>query len=154
MATMPEPVTGVIEGHIKRAQSRMHAVIERLIARALDHDRSRMEEPELSGFLAMEAAIRGEMAYGSPEYKEAIAASRMASELHYSNNAHHPEHYREGVSGMSLLDILIWLADCKAGSETVSNGGMLDSLEYLRNRYAIGNQLYSILQSTIKELEW
>src|SRR5215471_7801928 len=97
----------------------------------------------------MQEAIGGSPSYGTPEYKEAIERSRAASEHHYSQNAHHPEHYKNGVRDMSLLDLLLWIADCKASGDRGSSSRMGDLLIFLRARYALGDQVVGILEATI-----
>lgn len=58
------------------------------------------------------------------------------------------------INRMSLLDILEMLADWKAAGERTANGNLAASLVYNRREHAIGDQLFTILEMTAKELGW
>lgn len=59
-----------------------------------------------------------------------------------------------GIFGMSLLDVIEMLADWKAAGMRHANGNITQSLEINRKRFGISEQLFMILQNTVKELEW
>jgi hypothetical protein len=73
---------------------------------------------------------------------------------HYSNNSHHPEHYKNGIDDMDLLDVIEMLMDWKASTERHDDGNIHSSLEINKNRFHISEQLYNILNNTIKNLGW
>ena len=58
------------------------------------------------------------------------------------------------INRMSLLDILEMLADWKAAGERTANGNLAESLAVNRQKHAIGDQLFAILENTAKELGW
>lgn len=58
------------------------------------------------------------------------------------------------INRMSLLDILEMIADWKAAGERTANGNLADSLAFNRQKHAIGDQLFAILENTAKELGW
>lgn len=59
-----------------------------------------------------------------------------------------------GINGMSLLDILEMLADWKAAGERYKGGNIAQSLAHNRERFGISDQLFAILENTVKELGW
>lgn len=139
--------------HIKRVRGWMGAAYSRIIARCIDHDKSKLESPEKEGFDEVTNALHG-ITYGSGEYKAQLAKLKPVLEHHYAHNSHHPEHYPNGIDGMSLLDLIEMLCDWKAASERHADGSIQRSLEINRERFKIGDQLQSILQNTAAEMGW
>ena len=139
--------------HIGKVQEYIAACIDSLRFRAKVHDASKLLPPEKEAFDEMTPILSG-LTYGSDEYKAGIARLGPALEHHYFVYAHHPEHYPDGVNGMSLLDVLEMLCDWKAASERHANGDIARSLRINRERFGIGEQLAAILENTAVELEW
>lgn len=141
--------------HIGRVQELIADAIRNLQARATNHDQSKLLEPELSAFARLKALDLSGMAYGSDEYRACLRAEKPAIAHHYAANSHHPEHYANGLDGMSLLDLLEMILDWKAATERMKDGGSIrKSLEMNRARFEISDQLYSILANTLSELGW
>ena len=95
-----------------------------------------------------------DLVYGSDEYKECLKRMGPALAHHYANNTHHPEHYPNGINGMSLLDLIEMLADWKAAGMRHSTGSIEKSLEINRARFGMSDQLFEIFQNTVRELGW
>jgi len=124
-----------------------------LSVRALNHDVSKLKEPELSGFANAKIRLSGAQ-YGSEEYKRLLDESRPTIEHHYAHNSHHPEHWPNGIDDMSLLDVVEMLADWYAAGQRTKGGSMAQSLTVNESRFAISPQLASILRNTARELGW
>lgn len=139
--------------HIDKVRDRMREVMGKLTARAIDHDASKLAEPEKSGYDKLTADLK-DIVYGTPEYKQALADAKPAIDHHYQVNSHHPEHYDNGIYDMSLLDVIEMLCDWKAASERTKQGSIAQSLSHNRQRFQIDDQLASILENTVKELGW
>ena len=139
--------------HIAKVGARIDEIREKLNDRAGMHDRSKLEEPEKSAFDLMTVQLRA-LVYGSDEYKAALKANQPTIDHHYAHNSHHPEHYPNGIAGMSLLDLIEMLADWKAATERVKQGSMAQSLGVNRDRFGIDPQLFAIIENTVKELGW
>ncbi len=140
--------------HIDRVQTLIQTAINNLAVRAVKHDLSKLEEPEKSTFDECTLKLKA-MAYGSDEYKAALAELKPALDHHYAANSHHPEHYENGVAGMSLFDVLEMLIDWKAATERMKGGGDIRrSLEINRDSFKLSPQLEAILTNTIRELSW
>jgi hypothetical protein len=140
--------------HIKRVNELLLCCMSILSLRAATHDNSKLVEPEKSTFDACTLKLKA-MAYGSDEYKAALAELKPALDHHYAANSHHPEHYASGVNDMNLFDVIEMLMDWKAATERMQGGGDIRrSLEINRDRFKLSRQLESILANTIKEMKW
>ena len=139
--------------HISKVQERIRIVTNELTIRAVRHDMSKLAEPEKSGYDKLTADLK-DIVYGSPVYKQALADAKPVIDHHYRANSHHPEHYANGIAGMSLLDIVEMLCDWKAASERTKQGSIAQSLTHNKTRFGISDQLAAILENTVKELGW
>lgn len=140
--------------HIRRVNELLLCCTSILSLRAAVHDNSKLEEPEKSTFDACTLKLKA-MAYGSDEYKAALAEIKPALDHHYAANSHHPEHFTNGVDGMNLFDVVEMLMDWKAATERMKGGGDIRrSLEINRDRFKISPQLESILANTIRDMDW
>lgn len=137
--------------HIRRVQELMQRVVDNLITRAIAHDLSKLSDPEVAVFAEYTPHLK-ELVYGSPEYRECLRMMQPALDHHYSHNAHHPEFHPTGVNGMSLLDLIEHLVDCKAASERHATGDIQKSITINKPRFGYSDQLESILRATVQEL--
>lgn len=139
--------------HINRVRELVGNCIRNLQDRRLVHDQSKLTSMEKAIFDEMTPKLK-DSTYGSDEYKGFLAAMKPALDHHYANNSHHPEHYPNGIDGMSLLDLIEMLCDWKAAGERHANGSMERSLEVNRARFNVSPQLQSALENTARELGW
>lgn len=139
--------------HVNIVQNRMEEVIKELTFRMRYHDASKLHEPEKSMYDEFAPKLK-DTTYGSDEYKGYLKEMGVALQHHYENNSHHPEHYPNGVNGMSLIDLIEMLADWKAAGMRHSDGDITKSLEINKGRFGVSDQLFEILQNTVKELGW
>lgn len=139
--------------HIDRVRQLIRHVTANFMQRALVHDRSKLEDPEKSAFDYATPRLAGST-YGSDEYKGFLADLKPALDHHYAANSHHPEHYPNGVDGMSLLDVLEMLCDWKAAGERHNDGSIERSLKVNQERFKVSPQLQAILENTARELGW
>lgn len=139
--------------HIFRVRDLMEVIINELAMRALEHDRSKLQEPEKSLFDRCTPLLRS-LEYGSPEYMSALDDLGPALEHHYQNNRHHPEYFAAGTISMNLIDIIEMLADWKAASERVPDGSLKKSLPINIERFSIAPPLGAILYNTAHHLGW
>lgn len=138
--------------HIGRVQDMITLCADLLELRAMVHDDSKLKSPEKEVFDEMTPKLKGST-YGSEEYKGFLASMKVALDHHYSKNSHHPEHFTNGINGMSLFDLLEMTCDWKAAGERHADGSIERSLTVNKERFNIGDQLYEILQNTARELE-
>lgn len=147
--------TADTQEHIGKVQARIAEVQARLDNRADMHDRSKLAEPEKSAYdNLMRFKSSHDMVYGSPDYAEGLKILGPALDHHYAANSHHPQHYENGIAGMSLLDLIEMLCDWKAAGERYKDGSIAQSLAHNRERFGINDQLFSVFENTVKELGW
>lgn len=143
--------------HVNNVRWKLYHVVEELLQRAILHDATKFESPELEAYdqLADAEGLRG-LEYGSPEYKATLDKIRPAINHHYQHNSHHPEHYPDGIDGMNLIDLIEMLADWRAAKERHKDKptSMAHSLEINAERFGIDSQLRGILWNTLEHMGW
>ena len=139
--------------HMRKVQRNLNGFLIELLVRSEIHDNSKLESPEKEIFDVVTPKLRS-LTYGSDEYKAGIAELGEALAHHYAVNSHHPEHYANGVNGMSLLDVVEMFCDWKAASERHADGDFAKSLGINRKRFEISDQLAEVFENTRRELGW
>ena len=140
--------------HIDRVRFLLGQCAIFLLERGARHDASKLEEPEKTIFDAVGNRL-AVITYAGEEYKDSLAELKVALDHHYVHNAHHPQHYPNGVDGMSLFDLIEMLMDWKAAGERHPGGmNIFTSLEISSDRFSVGEQLQKILSNTAKEMGW
>lgn len=134
--------------HIHKVGEHLQTIVKELLDRAVDHDASKLKEPELSGFAQTTEKLQHTV-YDSKEYHELLASLGDTIKHHYSKNRHHPEHFKNGVDDMDLIDIIEMLCDWKAATERNKNGNIFQSLTKNSERFNISDQLKNILKNTV-----
>lgn len=133
--------------HIAKVQQTLWEFTRELERRGREHDASKFQSPEKEAFDEVTPKLRG-LTYGSEEYKANIAKLGEALEHHYAANSHHPEHYPNGIDGMTLLDVVEMFCDWKAATERHADGNLERSIEINRERFGISDQVAAIFQNT------
>lgn len=139
--------------HSRRVDELLLQVISGIQSRVTKHDLSKMEDPELQIFDEFSPKLK-DSTYGSDEYKGFLEEMGSGLRHHYANNRHHPEHYPNGIEGMTLVDLVEMLCDWKAATERHDDGDLDRSLWIQRDRFHITDQLLSILRNTATEAGW
>lgn len=138
--------------HIERVRNLLNKMVKALLERGEAHDQSKMYTPEVELF-AEHTYILKDLTYGSEEYELSRKKLQVALAHHYANNSHHPEHYKNGIDDMNLLDIVEMLCDWTASSERHNDGNIRKSLVKNAERFNIHPQLVRILENTINCLK-
>jgi hypothetical protein len=118
-----------------------------LYARAAEHDKSKMETPEVEIFDEFTPKLKG-MTYGSEEYKQCLEAMSPALMHHYQKNPHHPEHYANGILGMSLIDVVEMFCDWLAATKRHDDGDIFKSISINAKRFGYDAFFTSLLRNT------
>lgn len=139
--------------HSQRVGELMAQAITELVDRAMRHDRSKTEDPELAVFNEFTPKLR-DSTYGSDEYKGFLDAMGDGLAHHYAHNRHHPEHFENGVDDMTLVDVLEMLADWKAATERHADGDLARSLTIQAERFGIGAGVMALLWNTANHFGW
>lgn len=137
--------------HIKRVNELLLQFTKEIIDRAIQHDNSKLQEPEKPLFDKMTPLLKG-LTYGSDDYKKALDELKPALDHHYANNSHHPEHYKNGIDDFTLVDLVEMFIDWKAASERHDDGDIFRSIEINKNRFGISEQLCKILKNTAAKI--
>ncbi len=133
--------------HIRRVNDYLIDASCELLQRAKNHDQSKLEEPEKSTFDEVTPLLKG-LTFGSEEYTEATKRIKPALDHHYSVNSHHPQHYENGINGMTLFDLVEMFFDWRAAGERTKDGNMTKSIEINSERFGMSKQLRQIFENT------
>ena len=108
--------------------------IDELLDIKANHDKSKLEYPEKQDFDKYTNKLK-ELTYGSEEYKLSLYNLRNALSHHYRYNRHHPEHFGNGISGMSIMDLTEMICDWKASSLRQDDGDVFLGIEKSKERF-------------------
>lgn len=133
--------------HIRTVDYLLHTVADLLKERAHNHDKSKLEEPELSIFDEYTPKLKGST-YGSEEYNTFLKEMKVALDHHYADNRHHPEHFEKGVDEMNLIDLVEMFCDWTAAVRRHDDGDIDNSIKINTKRFKLSPQLVSILRNT------
>ena len=137
--------------HIHQVGKYLNILICELVKRIIQHDASKLEDPEVSVFEKFTPLLKGST-FGSDEYSQFLKEMKPALDHHYATNRHHPEFHKDGVKGMTLIDLLELLADWKSASERHANGDIYKSIELNQKRFGYSDELKQIFINTIDEM--
>lgn len=138
--------------HIAIVGAYISFVVGILQQRAANHDKTKLEDPELPLFTEYTEKLAG-CTYGSDEYKEFLEGLKPALIHHYSMNRHHPEHFLNGIDDMNLIDVMEMICDWKAATLRHNDGNILKSIDINTKRFNIDPQLAKILKNTVELFE-
>ncbi len=134
--------------HIHAVRSYIYSMIEELDARARNHDASKLESPEAEIFGEF-TPLLAQTKYGTPEYDELLKKVKPATDNHYAKNRHHPQHHKNGIDDMDLVDITEMLMDWLAATSRNKDGNIRTSIDINATRFNMSPQLANILRNTI-----
>ena len=132
--------------HIKQVMDNMINFSVDLLNRAQVHYMSKLHEPEKTGF--DNARHLKDITYDSPEYKASLEELNATLKHHYDNNSHHPQHYANGIDGMTLMDVVEMYCDWQAAVMRTKNGSFTDSVTINTKRFNMSPQLAQIFLNT------
>jgi len=127
-------------------------MVGKMMENAISHDASKLEDPEVKLF---DKYVKGlsKSDYGSKKYNRFLKALKPALDHHYAHNRHHPEHYENGIEGMTLVDLVEMFCDWKSSTLRHENGDLMKSIEHNVKRFNISPQLGRILKNTAEMIE-
>lgn len=134
--------------HIKQVAAHISIFIKELLDRLVQHDSSKLEDPE-KDILDAHAVNLSNLIYGSPEYRNEMTAMQPMIEHHNLYNKHHPEHYKDGIRGMDLIDLCEMICDWKAATLRHASGDIHRSIELNQERFQYSDELKQILKNTV-----
>lgn len=137
--------------HKRQVSHYMNLVIKELIDRAEKHDNTKMEADEVEYFDEFTTKLK-DSKYGSPEYMEFLENLKPALDHHYGRYRHHPEHFKNGMKDMNLIDLTELLIDWWASTLRHSNGDINKSIEINSERFKYGEEIKNLFHNTIEYL--
>lgn len=133
--------------HILNMKKIAEPISKDFLLRILQHDKSKLESPEKECYDALIPQLK-EHTYGSPGYfrvKKEMEKTGLAH--HYQENRHHPEHFKNQIHDMNLVDILEMLCDWYAASMR-SDTGFEEGFKKNIERFHISKDLEEVLWNT------
>jgi len=138
-----------IQSHINRVQKRMSTIIGLMQYRMSNHDKSKLEEPEISLWRKMDEEPR--YPYGSKEYKDKLKRFKKVFDYHYASNRHHPEHFSYGIIDMNLVDLLEMLCDWISYKDHIRVSEAFEMIEIQSKRFGFSYEITNLLNNTLKD---
>lgn len=127
-----------------------HFYDDELTDRKLNHDRSKLEEPEKHEFDIWTPRIN-EAQLGTPMYEYFLKELHKALDHHYRYNRHHPEHFGNGINGMTIMDLTEMLCDWCATSDRHEGSNIYDSIDILQKRFKYSTPMKKVLSNTVEK---
>ena len=139
--------------HIQKVHKFVSDIINNLLNTVSNHDNSKLIEPEKDIFDEYTPKLK-DVTYGTVEYRQFLKEMKVGLDHHYVNNRHHPEHFKNGINDMTLIDILEMLCDWKAATLRHNDGDIHKSIVINSDRFQISDQLRNVICNTIESLGW
>lgn len=156
MKATPEQVLAAntsTQQHINLVRQLLRVAANELLVRGELHDQSKFSDAEIEMFARYTPRLK-QMTYGSDEYNQCLQEMKEGGLAHhYANNRHHPEHFRRGIYGMNLFDVLEMFIDWLASTKRHADGDIRRSIEVNETRFAMQSQLVSIFHNTVGVFE-
>lgn len=133
--------------HIKRVTEILLQASIEIMIRAIKHDRSKLFSPEKEHFDEFTPKLAS-CTYDSDEYKGFLKGLKVALDHHYANNSHHPEHYKNGMNGFDLFDLVEMFFDWTAATERQNDGNIYKSIEINQKRFGYPDMIANIFKNT------
>lgn len=136
--------------HIKLVDTYLRFLAHQLLIRGQEHDLSKLSSPEKEAFDLHTPNLQN-LVYGSEEYQQSLDDMEEALKHHYANNRHHPNHFENGIKGMTIVDVDEMFADWCATTLKYEHGDINKSIEFNKDRFEYGEVLEAIFKNTVKE---
>ena len=86
---MYDSLKGTVD-HINNVRTKLNLIVNDLLVRMVNHDKSKTESPEKEGYDVFTPRLK-ESVYGSDEYWNMLGEMAPILNHHYQNNSHHPD---------------------------------------------------------------
>jgi hypothetical protein len=140
--------TNDVMEHKRKVEYWMRRFWTQLENRAPIHDRSKLDDPEEKALFDKWVPELKVRTFGSDYYKQALDAMGEGVQKHYKANRHHPEHFKNGVDGMTLIDVVEMVSDWMAAAEAKN---VHVDLDHAAKRFGLSEQLVKIIANQLRE---
>lgn len=122
-------------------------------SRAFTHDKSKIYNyDEFKGYILMKSELEG-LEYQSKEYKDVMEKYKYVIDLHYKNNDHHPEHFKNGIADMNKFQVYEMICDWLGAMKTYNNtSGLAESLIKNKVKFNIQNDDFDTISEIATKL--
>lgn len=138
-----------LNNHKELVRVLLNNLAENLKHRGIVHDNSKYDAEEAEQFETISDIRREDFETYEEWFNTTKPMLDKALKHHYENNRHHPEHFKNGVEDMNLLDVLEMVVDWEASAS--ARNTTLDP-EYSFKRFGISPQLQKIIINTLNIL--
>ena len=122
----------------------------RLIWRGVIHDYSKFSIFEGMSYGEVLPEFKN-VKYGTSEYDDLLKKFQPAIDHHYKYNKHHPQHFENGYTDMSLLDLTEMFFDWKAASrKKIGTGSLKKSLPINAKRFGMSEDIVKIMNNSLE----
>lgn len=146
---METKFTKSLTTHIKYIREDILYIINKLYNRALNHDNSKWSDEERPYYEKTNSIETSKLS----SYKDVLEATydivAPALDNHMKLNRHHPEHHKNGINDMNLIDLIEMVCDWHSSAKTRK---LPLDIKYNVDRFNISPQLEKIIKNTINEL--
>ena len=144
-----EQTVSYTQEHIYNVRKLLNKFADVLKQKGETHDQSKLEEPEVYGWAAMDLEPRYE--YGSYEYYDKLRRFSEVFNHHYKVNSHHPEHFINPEYEMTLIDMVEMLCDWFAYKQDIPIREGVELIREQCNRFGFSDTIISLLTNTYRE---
>jgi hypothetical protein len=138
--------------HRLMVKDTLDRLIHMLKYRGETHDLTKLEDPEFPLYSRYTSILSG-LTYNSAEYKESLRNLEPALKHHYANSRHHPEHFKDGIRDMNLVDLVEMFIDWYCSSKRHNDGNIRKSIEINKERFNFSDDLARILENSVDLLD-
>lgn len=135
--------------HQQEVKKALTLIAGELAVRGVNHDLSKFAHAEFQTFSEFTPKLK-DIVYGSVEYEADLKLMHPALKHHYKFNRHHPEHFKEGIRGMNLVDLIEMFCDWQASTLRQKDGDLQKSIEANQERFHFSDELKQIFLNTLE----
>ena len=144
-----EQTVSYTQEHIYNVRKLLNKFANVLKQKGETHDQSKLEEPEVYVWAAMDLEPRYE--YGSYEYYDKLRRFSEVFNHHYKVNSHHPEHFVNPEHEMTLIDMVEMLCDWFAYKQDIPIREGVELIREQCDRFGFSDTIMSLLTNTYRE---
>lgn len=147
--------------HQQAVAERLIAVAKKFMDRAMNHDASKLEEPERSAYIEPVFALNSEeVPYGSSRYKELTAKMSEGWKHHEAINDHHIGFFlpysvqtlNDPVRCLDMFSLIEMCCDWIAAAKRRGNDPGL-ALKVMVEKYPMDEHLQQVIRNTLSMIE-